>query len=110
MSDWEKIGVCDVDAGLIWIGDPCYLENSNKEAPAPDDDKRWSQWCDLLTKRMGDSGHAQINGNNDDPGLGCVVSSGWGDGTYSVYVQRTFDGRIGAAKIIFDEEEEEEEY
>lgn len=42
---------------------------------------------------------------------GAVSSSGWGDGSYDVYVQKNAYGEIVAAKAVFmTDEEEEEEY
>lgn len=105
--DWEYIGNCDVDAGLIHIGDPCYL------SPYDDDEPRgpytdWGQFCDLI----GDEDHISLNHELGHPGLGVVVRPGYGDGSYPVYITRNDDGAIAEVRIVFigdDDEEEEEE-
>ncbi len=30
-TKWEKIGQIGVDAGLCWIGDPCYILHKEEE-------------------------------------------------------------------------------
>jgi hypothetical protein len=40
--------------------------------------------------------------------MGVVVSSGYGDGIYPVYVTHTSDGRVATATIVFVSDEENE--
>ena len=42
----KQIGEIGVDAGLCWIGDPCYILHAD---PAPRAiGKDWEEFCDLL--------------------------------------------------------------
>lgn len=104
MSPWEKIGIIGVDAGLCWIGDPCYILHRGDEAPA-DIGKDWDDFCKLLDLKEKVQGkrQAQFNFDMGHPGLGVVVSTGWGDGTYDVYVRRA-EGRVKAVMVVFDDD------
>jgi len=105
------VGYCDVDAGLIMIGDPCYASVDGKD----DSESRhqihdWNEFC------------AWIH-NDDEPflfkaiphlagheGGGVVVSSGFGDGSYPVYVTLKDYGawgtRVTGLRISFVSEDE----
>ena len=90
--DFEKVGVIGVDAGLCWVGDPCYCVTPDaEEHPAND----WSEFCDKL---QGDV--QQWNYKRGHAGLGVSVSTGYGDGVYSVYVVRK-EGRIAGVFVDF---------
>lgn len=103
--EWEKVGVIGVDAGLCWIGDPCYILHR-------DDDKyiaigkNWREFCSnfenypVMKQFHYDMGH---------PGLGFCVSTGYGDGSYDVFVKRNNEGRIAEVKVVFIEKETEME-
>ncbi len=111
-SDWEKVGIIGVDAGICWIGDPCYI--MHKEEPYKDVGKDWGDFCDLLWKKGEDKEnplasprHVQFNYDGGHPGLGVCVSSGYGDGSYEVFVKKTSDGRIAEAKVVFIPDNEE---
>lgn len=96
-AEWEKVGAIGVDAGLCWLGDPCYVK----------DGVPW----DRITSQGGDAReHAE----------GVCVSTGVGDGYYNVYVKRVdlagWGRRIAAVKVVFlpgeggepDEEDDDE--
>ncbi len=61
MSDdgWKLIGHFSVDAGLCWIGDPCYILHKDKNAekkhdqPPKDIGKDWGDFCDKLHSERG---------------------------------------------------------
>lgn len=82
-ADWEDVGEVGVDSGLIWIGDPCYqgisVEKGFFDGPKP---KEYTE--------------------------GVCTPTGYGDGSYRVYVQRK-DGRVMKIMVDFDREEEEGE-
>ncbi|HUW99599.1 MAG TPA: hypothetical protein VMY35_01365, partial [Phycisphaerae bacterium] len=68
-SEWEEAGVIGVDAGLCWIGDPCYCVTADcTEHPAP----TWSHFCDKLQDREKD-GVAQWPYKAGHLGLGVSV-------------------------------------
>ena len=93
-SKWIKVGVIGVDAGLCWIGDPCYCVTPDAHHhPA----KSWKEFC----RKLGDGETKQWNYIKGHPGLGVSVHTGYGDGEYDVYVKKQADGRIKEAKVVF---------
>ena len=97
MSEWKKVGVIGVDAGLCWVGDPCYILHQGEELP----DflgKNWSEFCEKLHK---DSSGATQFGHS----FGVAVSTGYGDGCYNVFVKHNSEGRIAEMKVVFIEED-----
>lgn len=108
---WEKVGTVDVDAGIIMVGDPCYSLPDSRDGRG-DKGLDYSRLLEILDVRDLDrNGFATIPHGADDTkkpvtdlgrqGHGVVVSSGYGDGTYKVYVRRYPDGRIKAVKVVF---------
>ena len=97
---WEEVGLIGVDAGLCWLGDPCYCVT-------PDADNHptqtWIEFCDKLGK-IEQKGVAQWNYKLGHVGLGVSVSTGYGDGNYPVFVRRNDEGRIAEVKVVFIEE------
>ena len=100
MSNWEKVGVIGVDAGLCWIGDPCYI--ASKDAS-----NVFESWQDFCNQTDFNSETQQWNYPAGHAGLGVSVSSGHGDGVYEVFVRKTDDGLIKEAKVVFIEDGEE---
>ena len=90
-KEWVKIGEISVDAGIIWIGDPCYIRN-NYFLP-------WHAFCDLLPH----------NGEAKQFDEGLCIPSGYGDGRYSVYARYGRDGVIQEVKVDFTGEEDQDE-
>lgn len=107
-QDWEKVGVVGVDAGLIWLSDPCYIIHN--EEKNEDLGENWGEFCDKLLVADAKDGTRQWHTNMGHPGLGVTVSSGWGDGVYDVKVQRNSYGRIMRVMIDFDDQEEEDSF
>jgi len=116
MPDWVQIGELDVDAGVCWIGDPCYIL-SEEAREEHDWLQSWEKFCDFSEKlEEAFQKHTPIHGvarfphteeNLDRQGLGITVSTGYGDGTYPVYVKRV-GNCIAEVKIVFIEPEEED--
>lgn len=100
-SGFETIGVIGVDAGLCWVGDPCYCVTPDAgNHPAVS----WAAFCE----RLDQSGHDQ-QGFTAFPyalgheGLGIAVSTGYGDGEYPVQIRRNAEGRIAELRVLFIE-------
>lgn len=107
MSDWVKEGEVDVDSGQIMITDPCYVRSfKNDEFEGEKDvvDFSYSGACTvtLSEKKCGGLPHSP----GGALGAGFATSSGYGDGSYPVFVKRNKEGRIAAIKIIFTEQED----
>lgn len=108
---WEKVGSFSVDAGLCWIGDPCYILHKEEDDKPKDLGTSWEDFCENLEAKEKDgvASFAFIKGNPEASGLGITVSTGYGDGEYDVYVKRTYDGAIAEVKIKFIENDESNE-
>jgi Protein of unknown function (DUF4241) len=92
----KQIGEIGVDAGLCWIGDPCYI--LHKEQPPQAIGKDWDGFCDTLYPNCE---FRQYDYDLGHPGLGVVVSTGYGDGTYPVFAEFNEDGRIAKVWVEF---------
>ena len=92
-SGSKKIGEIGVDAGLCWIGDPCYILHQEKNPEAIGNS--WSEFCDKM-----EGMHKQFNYDLGHKGLGVCVSTGYGDGTYPIYAEFE-DGVIARVWIDF---------
>lgn len=93
---FEKAGVIGVDAGLCWIGDPCYILSE-------DADTKFDNWSDFCAQHEKNEkkGAAQFNYKLGHPGLGVCVGTGHGDGTYDVLVRRE-GNRVMEVRVVFD--------
>lgn len=108
MGEWQKVGTVGVDAGMIWIGDPCYIVQNEGERER-DIGVNWQEFCGRCEDRGIDGAMAAAQFNFDDgdgghAGLGVCMRSGPGDGYYDVFVRKAADGRMLEAKIVFEEE------
>lgn len=100
---WIQVGVISVDAGLCWLGDPCYIMHKEGERVPKD---LGADWGDFVLKMCdkSDSVHgcgAQFNHNAGHPGLGVCVPTGYGDGVYPVEVKLNREGRVKAVRVKF---------
>ena len=95
------IGDCYVDAGIIWIGDPCYIMGSDATSKVDD----WCDFCDKLhaTPHNSDQHSAPLG-----TGIGLAIATGYGDGRYPVHIETNREGRVASATITFIEEYEDE--
>lgn len=102
MTRWIQAGIIGVDAGLCWVGDPCYCVTPDAtEHPAP----TWGEFCSKLFDEDDAPGIAkQFHYAAGHPGLGVCVTTRDGDGTYPVYVEKDAAGRILAVTVRFDGE------
>ena len=102
-------GVIGVDAGLCWLGDPCYFWPHDNlgfhKTQAGSLGATWKEFVKFLPESYPTM--QQLAYRLGHPGLGVVVSTGFGDGTYPVYVRKTEDGlRVAEVRIIFIDEKE----
>jgi len=99
---WEKVGQIDVDAGLCWIGDPCYWygpDDGTQCGPV----KTWKEFCAKLHPNPAAPSDAMAwghPGGKSQSGMGVTVCTGYGDGSYDVEVLRE-DGRIKEVRVRF---------
>ena len=77
-----------VDAGCIWIGDPCYVMGDDASFRVHD-------WIDGFCNKL-DSNNS-INKPLGE-GIGLCIDSGYGDGRYPVDVE--YDSRSGRVKSV----------
>ena len=100
LGSWEVAGEIGVDAGLCWVGDPCYcVTPDGNEHPAP----TWSEFCDKLAA-IEHGNVAQWKYKMGHAGLGVSVETGYGDGCYKVYVRRNAEGRVMRVMVDFSQE------
>jgi hypothetical protein len=87
----KQIGVISVDAGLCWVGDPCYI--LHREQGLPDElGKNWLDFCEKIK----DMQYAkEFKHDRGFDGLGVCVSTGFGDGCYPVYAKISDEGEWG---------------
>jgi len=105
---WVKVGEIGVDVGMVWIGDPCYILHKDGEQKPKAIGKNWLDFCNILNKLRSEKSCTegyQFNYDMGHAGLGVVVHSGWGDGTYDV-MARIKDGRCAEIRVVFIEDEE----
>lgn len=95
----KQIGEIGVDAGLCWIGDPCYI--LHKDQPPKAIGKDWSEFCDILNADDQYPTCKQFNYDLGHPGLGVVVSTGFGDGVYPVYAEINGEDRVTKVWVEF---------
>ena len=109
------VGYCDVDAGLIMVGDPCYA--SIDDNGDPERRHKIHDWSEFVSWLYEDKGHDEpflhkaIPHPRGHMGAGVVVASGFGDGTYPVYITiEDFDSwglRVTGLRIDFNPEDDE---
>ncbi|WP_432006335.1 hypothetical protein [Streptomyces parvus] len=93
MTERVKIGTVHVDAGVVMIGDPCYSVTGD----ASHHIKTWSEFCKK-------SPYGKEKYDVTEPyghGLGLVVPTLYGDGSYPVYAELEGD-RVARVTIDFD--------
>jgi len=113
LEGWELIGHIGVDSGQMMLTDPCYADRFGGDFIPGDDDSPTGvyDYNGACTATLADA-KAGILGN----GTGAVCSTGFGDGSYGVYVRKSDEGawgtRVSGMMIVFigeDEDEDEDE-
>ena len=101
----KQIGEIGVDAGLCWIGDPCYI--LHKQQPPKAIGTSWGEFCDILREDDQYPTCKQFAYDLGHAGLGIVVSTGYGDGVYPVYAEFNDEGRIARVWVEFIGQDDE---
>lgn len=101
----KQIGEIGVDAGLCWIGDPCYILHADPMPKAIGNS--WDAFCNLLNEDGKYPVCKQFNYDLGHAGLGVVVSTGYGDGVYPVYAEFDDAGRITRVCVDFIDPDDE---
>lgn len=114
MSDSEKVQIGNVwvDAGLVWIGDPCYVLGGD----ASNGVKTWEEFCTKLDEAGRHDSASTVYTAPLGEGIGFAVDSGYGDGSYPVtleLVEDTLFGgggkRVKSLTVTFIEDEPNDE-
>lgn len=90
----EKIGVVGVDSGQLMVCDPCYVNDDWKRElpegwkPPEDCDNQPFSYEGACNLSCGKKRGGQMIFKRGNAGAGVAVSTGFGDGTYSVYLER----------------------
>jgi hypothetical protein len=82
-----KIGMVDVDAGMLMVGDPCYF--IGKDASINDRCDSWDQACDEVFCKGDPTRDTPL----DVYKLGIAIGTTNGVGSYPVYLETTAAGR-----------------
>ena len=97
MSGFVKIGEVGVDTGMIWIGDPCYLQDTNET-----NRNIFSNWDGFINWFHGAEPLERDKPHHSPPltkqypkEKGVIASTGFGDGVYTVYAKFTKDKHMG---------------
>lgn len=75
------IGQIGVDAGIVWVGDPCYIMHRDDGKLPSTVGESWSEFCDTLA---GDQFIKSFPYEGGHEGLGVCTSTMYGDGFYRV--------------------------
>ena len=97
--DLQHAGNFMVDSGQAIIGDPCYLNDydpNTNEAWAPEGKEGQYSYQGISATTLKD------NFGIIEEGKAIAFSTGYGDGTYPVYVKLNSDNRVSMVFIDFD--------
>jgi hypothetical protein len=105
-----KVGQVGVDAGMVMVGDPCYLdkftdhEYDEVKVDAQKTSGKYDySYSGACAATLSDNSAGQL-GRGD----AVAVSSGYGDGVYPVYATYNHEGRIVKLEVIFDADSDED--
>jgi len=114
LTGWDLIGTIGVDSGQMMVGDPCYLEQwgghdftSFAGGGAKTKPTGAYSYDGACTATCSEEQVGVLGG-----GLAAVSPSGYGDGSYGVYVKWSDEGswgrRVAAMMVVFIEDEDED--
>ena len=110
----QLAGYCSVDSGQILICDPCYIgsdfDTDPKFAIVEKPKLTYDGCCDVTVgPPRGEAIAGQLYHARGHEGAGVAMSAGYGDGVYPVFVTYAANGRVREARIVFFEDEDEDE-
>ena len=107
-TDWKRIGTLGVDSGQMMLVDPCYALADKQELENILLHEQINTY-DKLLEEYGDD----FNVDTIEFADGIVCSTGYGDGSYDVFIKTIDDSmwghRVAEMKIVFIEDEPEHE-
>lgn len=92
---FKKIGEITVDAGIVWIGDPCYV--LHKDLVPAELGTSWGEFCDKLNAKF------------TEFKIGVCAATAYGDGSYPVYAVYDFKDEYGGIFVDFNDMVSEDE-
>jgi hypothetical protein len=110
------VGRVGVDAGMVMVGDPCYLDKYGEKSSdgfeyVADEVKAQESKGKFDYSYSGACAATLSENSAGELGLSSAVavSSGYGDGVYPVYATYNGEGRIVRLEVSFDSSDEEED-
>jgi hypothetical protein len=91
---WERVGILNIDAGLVWIGDPRYVLHRSAEESIIG--QSWKEFCDITLAGKTVFGEVVENGVNG----GLCLDTG-GDRQLLVEALKNENGTIREIRILF---------
>lgn len=112
-TSWEKVGEVWVDSGSVMVGDPCYTHGQDASHAVADWNEFLSRTWPKVFGKNGEINHKvgmkDVTYALSEKGIGMVVSSGFGDGVYPVFVKYSDEGqwgkRVAELKVVFIDDE-----
>lgn len=97
-----QIGTVGVDAGMLYLGDPCYvIDKELGKMP-------WGEFLDKLyaSDPRPNAMHWTVSAPFPNPAAGefragIVVTTGYGDGEYPVFAEINEEGRVMSVTVNF---------
>ena len=100
MKEEKIVGHIGVDAGLCWIGDPCYVLGDD----ASNRVRNFGEFIEQIGNKDYHS-FSYARKANSSEGLGVCISTGYGDGFYPVKATFNEDGRVASVTVTFIEDD-----
>jgi len=97
-AEWEQVAEIGVDAGMVWVGDPCYTMTPDTPFAIAEN---WHDFVARVFERKRDRVARWTKPEWGD--IGVVVEAGRGDGVYPVFVRRDpKTGHIVELRVVFE--------
>ena len=101
----QDVGEVSVDSGTLLICDPCYLRSHGLTEEALEEISQVT--LGEPRKMCGPAVNTKFVGSEKQFPLGFVTTTGYGDGGYKVYVEKTAEGHIKSVTVVFIRDVEE---